>query len=93
MVNMAYSAMVMGAKNQIKQRVAGMVRANAQFKDLFRFDKVYEVWDGTYDKDGNMVYTETSERPAKEMFDNGYVKTKEQHGTQSRKDKDTGKSA
>ena len=76
MVNMAYTSMVMGAKNRIKQRVARMVRANSEFKDLFRFSKVYEVWDGTMDEQGNMNFIETSIKPSQEMFDNGHVKTR-----------------
>ncbi len=44
--------------------------------DIFRFQRVYEVWDGTVDEDGNRNYTEVLERPAQELFDNGMVKTK-----------------
>jgi uncharacterized protein YfkK (UPF0435 family) len=72
MINMAYSSVVMGEKNRVKQTLARMVRGNPEMEDIFRFQRVYEVWDGTVDEDGNRNYTEVLERPAQELFNNGW---------------------
>lgn len=73
-INMAHTAIVTGEKNRIKQHAARLVRDNKGMKDLHRFKKVYAVWDGTVDENGNKNYNEVLDKPAKELWEQGMVK-------------------
>jgi len=76
-VNMAHTAVVTGEKNRIKQHAARLVRNNKDMTDLHKFKKIYRVFDGSYDEMGNKNYYETTERPAQDIWDRGWVLTKE----------------
>ena len=69
---MAHTAIVTGEKNRIKQHAARLVRDNKGMKELHRFKKVYAVWDGTMDENGNKNYTEVLEKPGKRIVGAGY---------------------